>query len=171
MMQIRHAAPEDARAVAEIHVDAWRAAYADILPEAFLASLTVSSRQAFWMQFLAEKQGDLQVAMEGDRMLGWINTGPCRDEGVARDEAEVWAFYVSPAAWSTGVGRQLWVSARNRLIEQGHRQCHLWVLAQNARAIRFYQAAGFDRDELPAKTFALGGLMVDEIRYSCRLAV
>jgi ribosomal protein S18 acetylase RimI-like enzyme len=171
MMQIRHAVPEDARAVAEIHVDAWRAAYADILPEAFLASLTVSSRQAFWDRFLAENQGDLQVAMEGDRMFGWINTGPCRDEGLARDEAEIWAFYVSPAVWSKGVGRQLWVSARNRLIEQGHRQCHLWVLAQNARAIRFYQAVGFDRDEFTAKTFELGGSMVEEIRYSCRLAV
>lgn len=171
MMQIRHAVPEDARAVAEIHVDAWRAAYADILPEAFQASWTVTSRQAFWDRFLAEKQGDLQVAVEGDRVVGWISTGPCRDEGLARDDAEIWAFYVSASVWSKGVGRQLWVSARNRLIEQGHRQCHLWVLAQNARAIRFYQAVGFNRDEFTAKTFQLGGSMVDEIRYSCRLAV
>jgi hypothetical protein len=40
--------------VAEILVEAWRAAYAGILPEAFLAALTVSSRQAFWTQFLSE---------------------------------------------------------------------------------------------------------------------
>jgi L-amino acid N-acyltransferase YncA len=98
MSLIRHAVPEDARAVAEIHVDAWRTAYSDILPEAFLASLTVASRQAFWMQFLADKQGDLLVAMEGDRMVGWINTGPCRDVGAAIDDAEIWAFYVSPVA-------------------------------------------------------------------------
>ncbi len=141
-MQIRHAVPEDARAVAEIHVDAWRAAYADIMPEAFLASLTVSSRQAFWDRFLAEKQGDLKVAMEGGRLLGWINTGPCRDVGATRDEAEIWAFYVSPVAWSTGVGRQLWVSARNGLIEQGHRQCHLWFWRKTRERFVFIKQPG-----------------------------
>ena len=31
-MQIVHAAPEDARAVAQIHVAAWQSAYAAILP-------------------------------------------------------------------------------------------------------------------------------------------
>lgn len=171
MMQIRFADPEDAKAVGEIHVEAWRAAYAGILPEAFLAALTVSSRQALWEQVLAEKQGDLQVAMAGDRMLGWIHTGPCRDTGAAPEEAEIRAFYVSPAVWSKGIGRELWVSARKHLLQQGHRQCHLWVLAQNARAIDFYKAAGFEWDKSPAKTMALGGSKVDEMRFSCWLAV
>jgi L-amino acid N-acyltransferase YncA len=170
MMQIRFAGPEDARAVAEIHVEAWRAAYAGILPEAFLAALTVSSRQAFWTQFLSEKTADLQVAMEGDRMLGWINTGPCRDQDTAMGVAEIWALYASPTVWCTGVGRQLWSSARTRLLEQGHGQCRLWVLAQNVRAIRFYKAAGFERDDSLAKTFELGGAMVEEIRLSCNLS-
>lgn len=171
MMQIRFADPEDARAVAEIHVEAWRAAYAGILPEAFLAALTVSSRQAFWEQVLAEKQGDLQVAMAGDRMLGWIHTGPGRDAGAATEDAEIRAFYVSPAVWSKGAGRELWVSARTHLLKQGHRQCHLWVLAQNTRAIGFYKAAGFEWDKSPTKTMALGGSKVDELRFSCRLAI
>lgn len=170
-MQIRFAVPEDAKAVAEIHVEAWRSAYAAILPEAFLTSLTVSSRQTFWSQFLAEKQGDLQVAMEGDRRVGWINTGPCRDVDAVREDAEIWAFYVSPAAWSKGVGRELWVSARTHLMAKGHQTCHLWVLAQNDQAIRFYEAAGFVRADASAKTFELGGSTVKELRFSCRLAV
>ena len=169
MMQIRWAVPEDARAVAEIHVEAWRAAYAAILPEAFLASLTVSSRQAFWEQYFAEKQGDLQVAMAGDRMLGWINTGPCRDVGAATDEAEIWALYASPAAWSTGVGRQLWWAAQSALREQAFRRCRLWVLEQNDRAMRFYQVAGFERDAVPGKTIELDGVKVQEVRLSCHL--
>ncbi len=170
-MLIRLAEPEDARAVAEIHVEAWRAAYASILSEAFLASLSVASRQAFWAQFLAEKRGDLRVAMDVERMLGWINTGPCRDQDAATGEAEIWALYVSPEVWATGVGRELWASAKASLFKKGHRRCRLWVLAQNDRAIRFYQAAGFERDETPAKTFELGGATVEEIRLSCRLSV
>ena len=171
MMLIRDAIPDDAQAVTQIHVEAWRSAYAAILPEAFLASLSVASRQAFWAQFLAEKQGDLQVAMDGGRMLGWINTGPCRDQGAVNGDAEIWALYALPIAWSTGVGRQLWVSAQTRLLELGYRQCRLWVMAENARAIRFYKAAGFERDDAPAKTIELGGAPVEEIRLSCRLGV
>jgi L-amino acid N-acyltransferase YncA len=171
MMQIRFADPEDARAVAEIHVEAWRAAYAGILPAAFLAALTVLSRQVLWEQVLAEKQGDLQVAMAGDRMLGWIHIGPCREAGAAAEDAEIRAFYVSLAAWSKGIGRELWVSARTHLLQQGHHQCHLWVLTQNARAIDFYKAAGFEWDKAPAKTMALGGSKVGELRFSCPLAV
>lgn len=171
MLLIRDALPEDARAVAQIHVEAWRAAYAAILPEAFLASLSVASRQAFWAQFLAEKQGHLQVVMDGGRMLGWINTGPCRDQGAVNGDAEIWALYALPTVWSTGAGRQLWVSAQTRLLEQGYRQCRSWVLAQNARAIRFYKAAGFERDDAPAKTIDLGGALVEEMRFSCRLVV
>ncbi len=131
----------------------------------------MASRQAFWTQFLADKQADLLVAVEGDRMVGWISTGPCRDVEAATDDAEVWAFYVSPGDWSKGVGRELWVSARAHLLKQGHRKCHLWVMAQNARAIGFYKAAGFEWDKSPAKTFELGGTKVEELRFSCLFAV
>jgi ribosomal protein S18 acetylase RimI-like enzyme len=116
-----------------------------------------------------QKQGDLQVAMDGKEMVGWINTGPCRDQNAAVDDSEIWALYAAPRAWSKGVGRQLWQAARTRLIEQGYQQRHLWVLAQNARAIRFYQAAGFAMDHASAKTFELGGVWVEEIRFSGRL--
>ena len=35
--------------------------------------------------------------------------------------------------------------------------------------MRFYQAAGFERDVVPAKTMELGGVKVEEIRLSCNL--
>ena len=169
MSLIRLAEPKDARAVAEIHVEAWQMAYATIFSKDYLASLTVASRELFWAQFLNEKRGDLRVAMDGARMLGWINTGRCRDAEGLLGDAEIWALYVSPAVWSKGIGRQLWASAQSCLREEGFLRCHLWVLAQNVRAIRFYQAAGFIRDSLPAKSFQWGGAVVEEVRFTCRL--
>ena len=169
MMLIRPAEPEDARAVAEIHVEAWRAAYESILPEAFLASLNVASRQEFWTQFLIKKKGRLLVAMDGMRMLGWINTGRCRDDDALPSDAEIWALYVSPAVWSKGVGRQLWESAQCSLREAGFIRCSLWVLAQNVRAIRFYQAAGFERDNFSTKSIQLAESLFEEVRFTCHL--
>jgi RimJ/RimL family protein N-acetyltransferase len=39
------------------------------------------------------------------------------------------------------------------------------VFPQNARAIRFYEAAGFELDTIPSKSFQLAGLQLQEVRY------
>lgn len=168
-MQITHAAPEDARAVAQIHVDSWREAYKAILPAQYLASLSVEKRQTWWDQCIAEGKPELLVAKSNGVVQGWINFGASRDEDATPTDGEIWAVYVAPASWSAGTGRQLWSSARQRMRSQGFGSCSLWVFAQNARAIRFYEAAGFARDSIPAKSFQLAGRQVEEVRYVCRL--
>jgi hypothetical protein len=45
---IRKATPEDARAIAEVHVKSWRAAYRDLLPQDFLQGLSVDRREQQW---------------------------------------------------------------------------------------------------------------------------
>jgi hypothetical protein len=47
-MAIEPATADDAGAIAQIHVDAWRAAYVGILPDDHLASLSVDEREAMW---------------------------------------------------------------------------------------------------------------------------
>jgi ribosomal protein S18 acetylase RimI-like enzyme len=42
------------------------------------------------------------------------------------------------------------------------------VLAANARAIRFYEAAGFTIDAGSAASFELGGRQVQELRYASK---
>ena len=45
-MQIATATSEDCRAIAEVHVESWQRAYKGILPEQYLASLSVAEREA-----------------------------------------------------------------------------------------------------------------------------
>jgi L-amino acid N-acyltransferase YncA len=168
-MQVVHAALEDARAVAEIHVMTWRSAYASILPAAYLASLSVERREAMWSECIAAGTPELLVAKDRDSIQGWLNFGPSRDEGASRTEAEVWAIYVAPEFWSTGTGRKLWLRAKGLMLEQGFRSCSLWVFPQNARAIKFYCAVGFVPDPAPPKSFELGGTQLEEVRYVCQL--
>jgi ribosomal protein S18 acetylase RimI-like enzyme len=168
-MQITYATPQDAQAVAQIHVKSWQVAYAGIVPAAYLAAQSVEKRAAWWGQCIAAGTPELLVAKDAvGRMLGWINFAASRDEGAPKNQAEIWAVYVDPASWSTGAGRLLWVRARERLIQQGFASCTLWVFAQNARAIRFYTAAGFVLDDVPAKTFEIAGQPLEEVRYVCR---
>src|SRR5437879_13170912 len=112
-MHIAPARLEDARQVAEIHVTTWQFAYQGIVPDGHLASLSVDQREAMWRESIAEGVPELLVAKAEGGMVGWVAFGPCRDEGSPADSAEVWAIYVAPASWSSGVGRVLWQHARS----------------------------------------------------------
>jgi ribosomal protein S18 acetylase RimI-like enzyme len=169
-MQVDHATPEDARSIAQIHVDAWRSAYATIFPADYLAKLSVDRREAEWRRTIAADKPELLTAKLDGAVQGWICFSASRDEGASSTDGEVWALYAAPDAWSTGVGKALWLSAKERLIDQGFTSCSLWVLPQNARAIRFYEAAGFALDASSEKTFDLAGEKHREVRYVCSLA-
>lgn len=168
-MQVTHAAPEDARAVAEIHVDTWRVAYASIVPADYLASLSVERREAMWKECIATGAPELLVAKKTGVVQGWLSFGQCRDEGAPETEAEVWAIYVAPSAWSTGAGRMLWVRARELMLAQGFKSCSLWVFPQNDRAIKFYHSAGFAHDGAAPKSFEISGTQLQEVRFISQL--
>ena len=168
-MLIAPATADDARAVAQIHVEAWRAAYVGLVPDEYLAALSVDKRETMWREAIAAQQPELLVARVDGRVAGWVSFGASRDEGAAAEVGEVWAIYLDPAHLSTGIGRALWLRARERLIERGFASAMLWVLVGNARAIRFYQHAGFSPDMGSAKRCTIGGRELEELRYSTSL--
>lgn len=168
-MKIDRATLEDVRAVAEIHVQAWRAAYAHILSGDYLASLSVEQREAMWRRTVESGQPDLLVAKENEAVIGWVSFGACRDKDAPASQAEVWAIYVAPSIWSKGVGRQLWHRTRQALLERSFGTCSLWVFPENERAIRFYQSLGFVADDLPPQQFELAGQQLREVCYVCRI--
>lgn len=53
-MVIRSALPEDARAIAEVHVSSWRTTYRGLLPESVLAAQSVEQRESGWRQITTE---------------------------------------------------------------------------------------------------------------------
>ena len=164
------ATPADARPVAQIHVEGWQAAYRTIVPAEYLAALSIDERETMWRECIDAGVPELLVARVDGSVCGWVSFGACRDAGAPENHAEVWALYVAPAAWSTGVGRALWTSARRRMFEAGFKTCSLWAFPQNARAIGFYRSAGFALDASSAKDFTLGGAQLQEVRLVCDLS-
>ena len=134
-MHIGPAALEDARAVAQVHVLSWQHAYREILPSGFLSQLSAESREAMWHESIVKGVPELLVARVQDTVVGFIAFGPSRDEGTSPASAEVWAIYLAPNSWSSGIGRALWLAAKERMLEQSVRSVSLWVIATNERAI------------------------------------
>jgi len=139
---IRIARPADARAIAEVQVAGWHGAYRGLMPDARLDAFTVEVRLPAWEPRLLPggTSARITVCERAGRVLGFAAVGASRD---AEDWGEVWALYALPAAWGTGVGRELLTEGLAWLASRDRRRVMLWVLDGNARAIRFYEAAGF----------------------------
>jgi ribosomal protein S18 acetylase RimI-like enzyme len=164
-MRVESATAKDCRAIAEVHVESWQQAYKGILPEAYLASLSIDEREAMWRQMIEREPSHLVLARTANQIIGFVAFGASRDEGAPVERAEIWAIYVKPASWSTGAGRLLWLEAMRRIVAEGYKSISLWVIAGNARAARFYERAGFVLEPESRKSFELGGISLEELRY------
>jgi GNAT superfamily N-acetyltransferase len=163
---VRPALPGDASAIARIHVRSWRAAYAGIVPQPILDGLSAQRRAEFWLDAIANTTNDPKWVVERDgRILGFAATGPARDDDLPPQSGEVHAIYVDPDAWSTGLGRALFATAVEDLAGRGFGGLVLWVLTDNARGRRFYEAAGW-RPDGTRRVLDFGGTPIEEMRYS-----
>ena len=165
---VRDARPEDAEAIARVHTRSWQAGYAHVFPAEALAEISVARRRAFWERHLLspENRSALVVAEVAGAVAGFASTGHARgeDEGVG----ELYAIYVEPEHWDTGLGRALIGEAEERLKSGGFTEAMLWVLDDNPRARRFYEAAGWTHDGGSKRDVFLG-TEVTEVRYRKRL--
>ncbi|KQW02275.1 GNAT family N-acetyltransferase [Rhizobacter sp. Root1221] len=160
----------DAREIAEVHVRSWQQAYRNILPRAYLSGLSVARREAMWLESMTKHRPELVVAHVDDDLVGFVAFGPSRDGDAREGVAEIWAFYVEPAYWSTGVGQALWHAALDQLNDQGASAVTLWVIDDNERALRFYERAGFAADAGPLKVVNVGGVSLREVRQVLHLS-
>lgn len=166
-MSPRQATPEDAGAIAEVHVEGWRWAYREHMPASLLDGLSVERRAAMWRDWLAAPATETRVwlAERDGRLVGFCATGVLPEPGDPPLTAQLTAIYLRQDAAGTGVGRELLGYATEDLRQRGFRTVGLWVLASNARARRFYETAGW-RPDGATKIVRRDGADLDEVRYT-----
>jgi ribosomal protein S18 acetylase RimI-like enzyme len=173
MAAVRRATPEDATALAQIHVAAWQAAYRGVMADAFLDGLDVRQWAERWRQTLAGTRGPehtpetvLVVELDGGPPLGFAMTGPERQPSPhSETRGELWAINIAPDAWGQGLGRLLLREAERALADAGHGEAVLWVVAANGRARRLYERAGWHADGAEKRDTRLG-FDIHEVRYA-----
>jgi GNAT superfamily N-acetyltransferase len=161
-LEVRRARPDDAAAIAEVHVRTWQEAYEHVFGAERLASVTVAQRLPMWRQILDDPaQTALVAENEAGRIVGWCTVAPSRD---ADADGELWGIYVLSEAWGSGVGSALMAAGIDALRESGYREVILWVLEDNPRARRFYEREGWTLDGSHKEDQFLG-VPVTEVRY------
>jgi ribosomal protein S18 acetylase RimI-like enzyme len=148
VVEVRQAVPEDASAIAAVHVGSWQAAYRGLLPDELLDGLSAAQREVTWREAMTgDAPPAVYVAVVDGAVVGFCAVAaPGRDSDVGDDTAEIGAIYVDPGLWRTGVGRALMDVALRDLRADGWRWVTLWVLAENEPAREFYARFGFEPD-------------------------
>ena len=166
---VRPATPRDAPAIASIHVNTWKEAYEGILPEADLNGISLEKRLKQWSEAIKFSDPQVYVAIDEDRIVGFVGFDRSRDPKSKATTGEIWAIYVGPGDWDLGAGLALWDAARDGLVDEGCTDVTLWVMLRNERAIRFFELAGFKRELNTARTTPMGSVKVEEIRMKRKL--
>jgi GNAT superfamily N-acetyltransferase len=177
VLDIRPGSAADAAEIRQVRREAWIAAYTGIIDRAAIDRATAEPPPG---RPAPAPPPDVRtlVAVGGDdpAVIGFASFGPERavvsasyptipqPGSLTALPGELYALYVVPAWWSTGTGRALMGSVLTALAKGGYPQVVLWVLADNARARRFYERAGFAPDGVTNIIAGLGGVL--ELRYA-----
>lgn len=166
-MLLRQATQDDAEAIVRIQVAAWRAAYAGLMPQAYLDRMDHAARLASWRRALAEPgPRSIVAAVDACGMpVGFSVHGPEPDAGTG----ELIAVNVLPERWSQGYGGALCRQALEDGLRHGWLAMILWVLRENARARAAYAALGYTPDGESRIDTSLVGAPLCLLRYRRKL--
>ena len=157
----------DCDRVAEIRVRGWQSAYRGLIPQSYLDAMSMARDAERHRTRFAQGDGSVVnlVAERDGEVMGWACHGPYRDGEVRTTDAELYAVYVDPRRYGTGIGHALLLEALWNRTALGHDRMYLWVLKDNTRARRFYERAGFEADGTE-EPFEADGVSVPEVRYA-----
>jgi ribosomal protein S18 acetylase RimI-like enzyme len=146
-VRFRIATANDARAVAALHADSWRKHYRGAYSDAFLDGDVLDDRNALWARRLSSVDGptETQVAEDGGKLVGFVHTVLDADPtcGALLDN-----LHVLSERHRQGIGAALMArSAAFVMAARPGSGLYLWVLEQNVRAQRFYDARGGARTD------------------------
>ena len=136
---MRQARIVDAPAIGAVHVSAWRSAYAGILPEAYLARMSMQRQAGYYLRAIESGIGVHVVTVSGldlgpkpghPRVVGFATARRLAPAGPYAD-GEIETLYVLDDWRERGFGRRLMQASASWLAGAGCGSAFLWVLRDN----------------------------------------
>ncbi|MEG3613684.1 GNAT family N-acetyltransferase [Isoptericola haloaureus] len=142
--RVRPARPDDATAMARVHVRCWQQTYRGLMPDHVLDDPGfVDARQRLWTHVLAvqdDRGHRTAVATADDEIVGIAMSGPPVDDDAAWSR-QLFVLYLDAAHHGTGAGPGLLEA-----VIGPEESAALWVAEPNPRAQAFYRKHGFTPD-------------------------
>jgi L-amino acid N-acyltransferase YncA len=165
-MHIRPCKPTDAEAVENLRIASWQAGFSGILPDRFLQGLTGDIERRRTDTVERGKIGVDLVAFIDDELVGWASGGPNRDPDLNPEYcAEMYACYIKPGRWRSGIGRKLVIQALETLEQQRPQKITAWILRDNIRSRELAHSLEFVPDGAE-RIYDDAGVAVTMVRYA-----
>lgn len=165
LITMRRARPADAAEIAEVHDCAWREAYRGIIPGRELEKM-IARRGPRWWRSAILRGTSIAVVDFDESVAGYVSYGRNRLPRL-ETSGEIFELYLAPEFQGLGFGRKLFSAAIRDLTAHGFEECVVWALADNVRALRFYeQMGGVVADRMQER---FGGALLDRVGFTYRL--
>ncbi len=156
--EVRAPRPDEAAAIAEVHVAGWRETYTPFLPHGYLDETHERMRLDMWQRILDRADPAYRIRVAADTtgwLIGFGMAGAALADSAGRPprERQLYTLYVFAEAHGTGVGQALLDAIL------GTEPALLWVAQENPRAIAFYRRNGFAFDGTTLTDQALPALV------------
>ncbi len=129
----------DAEGKGFVHWKSWQESYQGMVDRRYLADLTVDKCVE-----IARKWPENTIVALEQQIVGFVCWCPCRDEDEPEGTGEISAIYLLKAFQGRGIGKMLIEMGLAKL-----KDCPtiiVWVLAENQKAIGFYEHCGLAAD-------------------------
>jgi ribosomal protein S18 acetylase RimI-like enzyme len=147
-MTIRPLAFADAAAVANVHIQTWRATYPGVMPQAVLDGLSLEALTMRWQKLAQPEPQDgviaAFIAEAQSQPIAFAVACEQRDDAMreAGFSAEFQTIHILPAHQGGGLGRRLMTIMARAMIAEGHLTASCWSATENHPACRFYERLG-----------------------------
>lgn len=163
MLKFRTATQSDIEGIASLHAKSWQQNYRGIFSDHFLDQEVVSERLSVWKERLTNPPENqfVHIAECNDEFVGFV-CGYIDDHseyGTLIDNLHVHSEFIGQR-----IGEKLMIHAAGFLEDKNRTSMYLWVLANNTKAIRFYERIG----GIPLETvndFDIGDREITKTRY------
>lgn len=133
-MKIVKAKIEQADIVGQVHLEAWKQAYANVFSKEFFDEDTPEKRKQGFIDSCGCEDVFYYILYEDDKVVGIVKVVD------APDAYEIASFYILEQYCNKGYGKQATAYLKKELEKK---RMQLWVLEDNTKARRFYENNGF----------------------------
>jgi len=142
---IRLAVLSDAPDMSEVHMRSWEAAYKDIIPPDFIREKN-ATRPSLYSRVITEENVSSYVIQYEGKTVGIMCIAPPQDDDIGDTFYELHYIYLHPDHFRQGIGIQALTFAFNKARSFNKAAMIVWVFAENANSIQFYEKCGFVPD-------------------------
>lgn len=150
-LDTRRATLADTSGIARVHETAWRQAYSGLIPHVSLEQMIQRRNELWWARAIRNSTRIMVLEAAGE-VVGYATLGANR-VGALPQDGEIYEIYLMPEYQGVGLGKKLFLAARQELATLGMKGCVVWVLEENRSAMRFYANAGGDDRAEGTETF------------------